>query len=323
MADSSYTVGIKIVSKNGYHTPAEARAYYKKYARDGITWHWWNTPNAVADTHAAHNNIVNYITGKASRGEGSVNYVASRFALDLLVNPDNVAWASQSGNPTTISVECSPHPSDAAYKLYGWLADQLEQRYGKTLKFYKHSDWFSTACPGTLDLSSIRQEADKWKRGEYDKPVTPPKPVEPPKPTVPEMVYTAYPSGELKKYRFNKDTHLYTVDKNTWGEITSGKAFKKGEEIDIAGAVLNKALNATYLLTKYSLDRKTPTGFSQADLDRVEPPIVVPEPPKPTPETTEPTDYDKAQDERLSAIEKVLKSITDFLSGIFSGFKKG
>jgi hypothetical protein len=41
MADNSYPVEIKLASKNGWHTPAEARAYYGRYDRSGITVHWW------------------------------------------------------------------------------------------------------------------------------------------------------------------------------------------------------------------------------------------------------------------------------------------
>jgi len=140
----SYPIQIRLASKNGYHTPAEAKAYYGRYSRSGITWHWWNTPNLVKDSD--HDNICNYILGKASRGEGSVNYVLSNNKITLIVNPDNVAWASQSGNPVTVSVELSPHLNAEGYKKAGWLKNELEGRYGKTLKSYKHSDWFGTQC---------------------------------------------------------------------------------------------------------------------------------------------------------------------------------
>lgn len=322
MADNSYAVNIKIVSKNGYHTPAEARAYYKKYSRDGITWHWWNTPDKVADTLTGHNNIVNYITNKAKAGTGSVNYVASRFAIDLLVNPDNVAWASQSGNPTTVSVECSPHLSDEAYKRYGWLADQLEQRYGKTLKFYKHSDWYSTSCPGNLDLNRIRQEANKWKSGEYDKKPTPaptpkPTPAPTPPPSKPEVQFVSF--GDLREYVANRDTYLYDMNTTTWAGVKNVKAYKKGEKIQVAGTVLNKSLNSTHLVTQYSLEKKTPNGFSQTDWDRVVPPPVVPVPPEPEPEV--PSTIEPSIPDRLNALEKTVAMIVKFLDSIFKSWR--
>ena len=131
----SYKIEIRLAAKSGWHTPKEARSYYGKYARDGVTWHWWNSPNLVKDSD--HDNIVNYMLGKAQRGVGSVNYVLSNKKITLVVNPDNVAWASQAGNPTTISVELSPHPNSAGYKRAGWLFNELEGRYGKKLKHYQ------------------------------------------------------------------------------------------------------------------------------------------------------------------------------------------
>lgn len=317
MADNSYAVEVRIVSKNGYHTPAEALAYYKKYSRVGITWHWWNTPNLVTD--GDHDNICDYIAGKASRGEGSVNYVLSNTKLSLLVNPDNVAWASQNGNPTTVSVELSPHLDARGYKMAGWLADQMRQRYGREMQFYKHSDWFGTQCPGTIDPNRIRQEELKWRSGEYDaapKPTPAPVPV----PATPEMVFTPFPGG-ARGYTANKDTSLYVVDKSKWSDITADKPdkpYKAGDPINVYGTVLNKTLNATWLVTKYSFDRKIAKGFSQADWNRVEPPVVVPPAPTPDPtkpSTGEPTDYDKQQDARLSAIEAFIEMIKNFFKG--------
>lgn len=61
----------------------------------------------------------------------------------------------------------------------------------------------------------------------------------------------------------------------------------------------------------------------------VPPPAPVPEPtptPTPTPDPLPPpapTAEDKAQNERLNILEKAVKAIQDFLSSIFSGFKKG
>lgn len=185
----NYPIEIKICSKNGWHTPSEAKSYYGRYSRDGVTVHWWNSPDKVKDSD--HDNIVNYIAGKASRGQGSVNYVISNKKITLMVNPDNVAWASQSGNPTTVSIECSPHLNAEGYKKVGWVCNELfnktNGRYRKALRLWRHSDWFSTACPGTIDLKRIKVEADKWASGAYNpkpapKPQPKPAPIPEPKP---------------------------------------------------------------------------------------------------------------------------------------------
>lgn len=163
LLDMSYPIEIRSASKNGWHTPVEARAYYGKYSRDGLTIHWWHDPSKVKDSD--HDNIVNYILTKAKNGTGSVNYVASNHKITMLVNPDDVAWASQSGNPTTISIEFSPHLNDEGYKRGGWLISELEKRYNRTLKLYPHSHWFNTSCPGNISLERLRKEADKFKQG--------------------------------------------------------------------------------------------------------------------------------------------------------------
>ena len=60
--------------------------------------------------------------------------------------------------------------------------------------------------------------------------------------------------------------------------MTSVKQFKQGEEIVIAGQCVNETLGATYLVTKYSLDKKITNGFNQSDLDLV---VIPPAPTKP------------------------------------------
>lgn len=165
MADNSYGIEIKPASKNGWFTPEESNAYYKaRYARDGVTVHWWGDGTGASN----HDNIVNYMNDQAAKGVKSVNYVASDNKITMCVSPDDVAWCSNTGNPTTISIEFQPTLGAEGYKKAGWLIDQLEQRYSKTLKLYKHSDWVQTDCPGAIDLNRIRQEANKWKSGVYD-----------------------------------------------------------------------------------------------------------------------------------------------------------
>lgn len=270
-----YDIEFRLASKNGFHTPAEALAYYKKYARNGITWHWWNSPDKARDSD--HDNIVNYILGKASRGVGSVNYVLSNNKITLLVNPDNVAWASQSGNPTTISVELSPHLNTEGYKKAGWLFNELEGRYNKTLSHYKHSDWFGTQCPGTIDINRIKQEAAKWKSGAYTKPVSVPV-VTPVPVSEPIVSFHLWKEGKTE-YKFNKQpTHLYDVNVRTWGDIKNvGDPYNAGERIFIVGHVHNSILNRDYYITQYSYEKKRATGFSPKDLDIYVAPRPIPE----------------------------------------------
>lgn len=156
-----YAIENRPASKSGWHTPAEAKRYYGRYSREGITVHWWDLPERAG----THDGTVNYILNKARLGQGSVNYVLSNDKISVLVEPDNVAWASQSGNPTTISIEFDPRLNAEGYRKAGWLIAELERRYGRSLTLYPHKHWVSTQCPGTLDLNRMRAEANKWKAG--------------------------------------------------------------------------------------------------------------------------------------------------------------
>jgi hypothetical protein len=160
-----YSIENKIVSKSSWFTPAESNNYYRtRYAREGITIHWWGDGTGADN----HDNIVNYITAQAQQGVKSVNYVLSDNKISMLVDADNVAWCSQAGNPTTISIECQPTLGEEGYRKLGWLVNELEQRYGHGLTLYPHSHWYNTSCPGTLDLGKIRDVANKWKSGQED-----------------------------------------------------------------------------------------------------------------------------------------------------------
>lgn len=304
MADNSYNVEIKLASSNGYFTPAESNAYYAtRYARAGITVHWWGDGTGASN----HDNIVNYMNAQAAAGNKSVNYVLSDNKITLCVSPDNVAFASNGGNPTTISVETQPTLNAEGYKKWGWLVDQLEQRYGRSLPLYKHSDWFATACPGTINLGTIRAEADKWKRGEYDAkpvPVVIP-PVVIPKP-VPAVTYSVTDIPN-KKVRIKAGTKLWNLGFTKYANAQAVKTFDTATTIEVS-AIAKHPLGSEYYLSEYSFAKGIGNGINVkdcVDVTTAPQPDVVQQPiPVPVPLTTE---------QRLSAIEAVLAVIKNIL----------
>jgi hypothetical protein len=160
----AYQIENSPASHNGWFTPAESNAYYRtRYAREGITVHWWGDGTGADN----HDNIVRYMQQQSAAGIKSVNFVLSDNKISQLVDPDNVAWCSEGGNPTTISVETQPTLGDEGYKKWGWLVNELERRYGHTLSLYPHNHWYNTTCPGSIDINRIRDEANKWKNGYY------------------------------------------------------------------------------------------------------------------------------------------------------------
>lgn len=274
-----YVIEQKPCSKAGWFTPAEAQRYYGKYARIGVTVHWWGDGTSADN----HDNIVNYLNGKGARGEApTANYVLSDNKITECVAPENVAWTSGNGNATTIGVETQPTLGAEGYKKWGWLLWQLQIRFGRRLELYPHNYWGQTQCPGTLSLDRIRQEADKWASGGYD-----PAPV--PTPTPPSNANIEWVKlDKPTEYVTNKaPTKLWNFNQTSWGGFGNGvKDFAGGEKVVIYGKGINHTLNATYLVTEYSFTKGITNGFNEKDMSLVMQPVPTPDPiPAPIPPT--------------------------------------
>jgi hypothetical protein len=271
--DNYYPIEVKICSKNGWSTPQEVPGIWgsnNPYKRTGITIHWWGDGTGASN----HDNIVNYFLGQAAAGVKSVNYVLSDNKITLMVSPDNVAWCSNSGNPSTISIEHQPTLGDEGYKKSGWLVWQLEQRYGRRLDLFPHNHWTTTECPGSIDLNRIRAEADKWASGGYNPVVEVPSP--PPAPTV-TITHSVLPAPVM--YKFNKNANLWNYNVATWPEFKSVKSFNKGDIFTVYAIADNHNVNAKYGVTEYSYTRGITNGVNMVDLDI----ITTPEQPVPQP----------------------------------------
>lgn len=271
MSDASYGVEIRIVSKNGWFTPDESRAYYGRYARSGYCVHWWGDGTGADN----HDNICNYIANQAAAGNKSVNYVLSDNKISLLVGPDNVAWCQQSGNATEISVETQPTLGDEGYKKHGWLKDQLEQREGHRLTIHGHYYWYQTQCCGTISLDRIEQETDKWRRGVYDQPPVPAPvpPATPPPAPQPTPVPPITPIPTVKKYTLNNAKLVNIKD------LSVVKTFPLDTPIDIGGTVTYNG--QSFFVSVYARDHGTNQGFLVGDLKDAPTPVTPPTPPKP------------------------------------------
>lgn len=343
----AYQVEYKICNKNGWSTPQEAIPIWGRYNRTGITAHWWGDGTGAWN----HDNIVNYFLGQAAAGNKSVNYVVSDNKITCMVSPENVAWCSSTGNPTTISIEFQPTLGDEGYKKGGWLISELSKRFNQDFEMFRHDHWQTTTCCGAIDVSRLGAEADKWYAGGYD---TPPPPADSPKPLPPvpaqpapsiRIIYSKEPVPI--KYVINKDTNLWDFNTATWAGFTPVKKLKKGEEFIVYGWADNTNVKSHYAMTQFSFGNADKLGspnktwgVNKADLDLAEAPVVVPppvqiEPPTPpvivpqppvvvvpptpvTPPVTQPPTIDKETAGFLAGIilklGDIIKSITDFLS---------
>lgn len=330
MADNSYEVEIKWASKAGWFTPAEARAYYGKYDRSGVTYHWWNNPSAIGGSAADHDSIVDYLNGRAAAGQApTVNYVLSDPKLTLCIAPENVAWTSSAGNPTTIGVECSPHFTESQYKKQGWLHDQLEQRFGRTLAIYVHFEWQPGTECSPLIKQKIRDYANWW-RAQREAPPVPPVPA----PVTPPTVTLQISDIQNKKVKLVRDANLWDLGFTTWATAKSVKTLPVGTVVEVS-ALAKHPLGGEYYLSEYSYSRGVGNGINVKDcqdyVDPVAPPkdtSVVQPPedapineapvitPDPTPVPVPVSDKDKEQDARLGVIEAFINAIKNFFKGL-------
>ena len=107
----------------------------------GITIHHWGS------TGQSHDGVVRYLT--RPRGNTSAHYVVSAGRVTQIVDDSLAAWHSGNnrGNGTTIGIECRPEMSAGDFDTLVELCIELERVHG-SLKYYAHSDWKATACPG-------------------------------------------------------------------------------------------------------------------------------------------------------------------------------
>lgn len=326
MADNSYTIEIKPASKNGWSYPSEAMGIWGvPYERRGITVHWWGDGTGASN----HDNIVNYMNNRAANGQASVNYVLSDNKITLCVNPDNIAWCSQAGNPITISVETQPTLHAEGYKKWGWLVDQLEQRYGKSLILYKHSNWFATACPGTIDLARIRAEANKWKSGGYDPqpaPAPTPPPAPAPTPPPPATVNLTVKDIANKKVKLIRTANLWNLQFVKYTDAKAVTSLPAGTEFEVS-AVVTHPTGSIYYMSEYSFAKGITNGVNVKDTDHPDPvklndpisppPVVIPTPVEPP--NPEPVEPPVVVDPGAGVVDKNVVVI--FLQGLIDAIK--
>ena len=138
----------------------------------------------------------------------------------------------------------------------------------------------------------------------------------PPTPTTPAIVFV--PLDNPRKLRTDRD--LRVIDLTTKTEI--GDVIKAGTDVDIVDKT-TLSDNKLYFRSKWAQTNSKLWGLPADSL--VELPTAPEVPVETVPETpidTDPTTPGNGDVEvRLSALEKVVKYIVDFLKGLFSGFK--
>lgn len=291
---------------------------------------------------AANNNTLRHLWADPTRN-GSSNFFVSASAQEQYVDTDDTPWTNGnfSSNQESITIEVNGDWRNGYYNQA--TLNNLEDLCKKILRHYPslvieyHMDVSAkvTLCPA--DLKHKGWAAQVWKNA---KAALAPAPT-PATPAPPQKTITYSTEGYPKRVELNKVTRLWDFNATSWTQINNqaiGEPYPEGWVVDAVAEATNQ-LGSKYLMTAYSYDSgkiRYTRGFNEKDTrPHVIVPVPVPQPPveqpmpEVPPEVIEPpidTDPDTVGnsdiEKRLTALETAVKFISDFLSSIFSGFKK-
>ncbi len=140
-----------------------------------------------------------------------------------------------------------------------------------------------------------------------------------------------------KKVIVIRDTNLWDMSFTSFANAKAVKALPKGTVIDVAGVYDHPLSNTDYYLSNYSWNNGINNGINRADCEDYEFEVIttpdpVTHPSEPTPDapkegsgTVDPVPVDpegNPLEKRITALEALVQKIVDFLSSIFTNFKK-
>jgi len=214
--------------------------------------------------------------------QASSHDVLSAGRVTGMVRRSDVSWATGNANPYTYSIEVDPK---IMYK-FGYTR-------GRTAALVREADQiFETLAERIADLGLHNTP---WKaHNQFPVPYTECNPIpwnqvmarakyyynkknskqtEKPKPKKAKITWKKYPKA--KQMVLTRDAYLWEFDKTSWGQFGKKgyKKYEKGHRVSIYGQGYNQSLKATYLVTKYSYERKIARGFNQADLEAYVAPV--------------------------------------------------
>lgn len=193
------------------------------------------------------------------------------------VHIDNASYADGNWESNQRAITCEHHGDwrngywnetvvQNSAQLVAWLRDN-----GYITHYKRHRDVsrIATSCSADFPCEEVWNRASRIIEEAYK---AAPKPQE-----LPNIKWTKLDTPRV--YVTNKNCNLWDFNQVGWLGFANGvKAFPQGSRIEIYGEAYNERLNATYLVTKFSFEKRITNGFNKADLDvYVEPKPVEPE----------------------------------------------
>lgn len=269
---------------------------------------------------------------------GSSTLFVSATRREQYVDTANTPWTNGNFASNSESITCEVNGDwRNGYKNSATLKNLEEVMYQclkkwPHLKLEYHMDVTSTStlCPADLKHKGYAKQA--WDRAKA-RIAADNKPKPTPKPPAPKITYKRITPKRIELIR---TASLWDFNFTDWSKAKAVKTYQKGTVIDVVAKATN-SLGGVYYMTAYSYNDgkiRATNGFNIADAKDYVPPAPKPEPkpepkpdpePDPVPEPPVDTDPEKPGEgdveERLSALERIVQTIVDFLKSIFSGFK--
>ncbi len=256
------------------YTPAGQTAAF--YGRPRIitfgAGHWWDAPERFPSFSGVVATLMN-----AAR-QASAQDVVGDGVVQPLVRKEDTSWATGSANPFTYSIEVDPQiiyrwwaggDKAKANRIFETLCERIADVGMHNAPWQPHKYWMNTGC-NPIPWGEVMQRAKEIWAAKYGTPAPQPQP------SNADIAWEKLPAPVT--YVTNKQpTKLWNFNQTGWGGFGNGvKDFGKGEQIIVYGKAINKTLNATYLVTQYSFEKRITNGFNANDLTVYVAPAPVP-----------------------------------------------
>lgn len=294
---------------------------------------------------AANNDTLRHLWQNPARN-GSSHFFVSDNKIEQYVDTNDTAWTNSNwdSNNESITIETNGDWRNGYYNQK--TLDNLQRLIVELRKHYPqvgltfHTDVADksrpTVCPADLKNKGYAKKV--WDNATAI--LNPPKP-EPAKPTPSKITYKPITP---KRVILNKASNLWNFNFTDWSKAQAVASYQKGHTVDVVAEATNQ-LGGKYYMTAYSYNNgnvRATNGFNVKDADDFKeptpppvtpPPVIEPvKPPTTPPPITTPTTpidtnpnvpSDSDVVKRLNALEKAVQAIVDFLSSIFTNYKKG
>ena len=314
---------MKLPNITGFY-PAATSNYTK--GRDGRSLKYFTVHHS-----AGWEQTLRYLWANPARN-GSSHFYVSGTVREQYVDTNDTAWCNGNWTSNTESVSCETRGDWRGYYDQATLNNLTEVMYqciklypNLVLNFHKDVSTTGTLCPADLKDKGYAQAC--WDKAKNRIAV--------------ENQAAQQPAGLRldvpdKKVILIRDANLWDMSFTSFANAKAIKALPKGTVIDIAGVYDHPLSSTDYYLSNYSWNNGFNQGINRADCEDYLPPVAPPVGtiPPVIPPVTPPTDgpgelppvpvdpEGNPLEKRITALEALVQKIVDFLSSIFTNFKK-